>query len=118
MEKLIYKNKTILKEMKYATSIFEISYGLMFASKKKIERGICLVMPIAKNLKFQSAVTMLFCFHSMNILFLDEKFKVVDNVNLKPFKFSYIPKKSSKYVIESTKDKFKNIKIGDRVKIA
>jgi len=117
MAKLVYNKKIILKEMKYVTSIFEISYGLMFASKNKIEKGMCLVMPITKNLKFQSAVTMLFCFHPMNILFLDKNFKVVDNVILKPFRISYIPKKSAKYVIESTKNKFHKIKIGDIVKI-
>lgn len=117
MAKLIHKKKVILNEMKYATSIFAIGKGLMFANKTKIEKGMSLVMPTRKNHKFSSAVTMYFCFHPMDILFINTDFKVVDKVTLKPWKSSYVPKEAAKYVIESTKDKFKNINMGDKVEI-
>ena len=102
--------------MLYATNPFRIARGLMFASKKTIDKGICLVLP-GKEAKLGSSVTMLFCFSSMDILFLNSKFKVVDKTTLKPFVLSYTPNSPAKYVIESSPNKFKNIKIGDSVKI-
>lgn len=114
---LTHKNKTILKEMKYATSIIDISKGLMFASIDKVKNGMCLVLPSRKNQKFQSSVTMLFCFYPYEIIFVNAKFEVVDKTLLKPWKLSYTPKKPCKYVIESWDGTFKNIKIGDKVEI-
>lgn len=117
MAKLIHKNKTILKNMIYATSILDISKGLMFASKKKVHNGMCLVFPSNKNRKIQCSITMLFCFSPYEILFIDKDFKIVDKQILPPFKLSYIPKKPCRYVIESTPNRFKNIKIGDTIGI-
>lgn len=117
MSKLIYKNKIILNEMKYLTSIFDISKGLMFAKKDKIEKGVCLVIQKKRDSRFKSSVTMIFCFYSMNILFVNSKFEIVDCINLKPWRLSYTPKSSAKYIIESSENKFKNMKIGDKVEI-
>jgi uncharacterized membrane protein (UPF0127 family) len=114
---LIHKNKKILPDMKIAKSLFEISKGLMFASSKKIDRGICLCMPSEYDVRFGSSITMMFCFHSMDILFINKKMKVVDKVTLPPWKFNYTPKKAASYVIESSKGKFKTISIGDTVNI-
>lgn len=117
MAKLIHKNKIILKEMVYAKSIWQISKGLMFANKKKVKKGMCLVFPSRKNKKYSSAITMLFCFSKYEILFIDKDFKVVDKTILPPFKLTYIPKKPCKYVIESIPNSFKDIKIGNKIKI-
>ena len=105
----------ILNEMKYAKSIFQIAKGLMFANKEKIEKGICLVIP-KESIKGAS-VTMFFCFHDMDILFLNNKFEIVEKTTLKKWKANYTPKYKTKYIIESTKNKFKNLKIGDKLKI-
>lgn len=117
MAKLIHRNKILLPEMKYVTSLFELGRGLMFAGKNKVDRGICLVMPTRQNRKYGCAITMWFCFETMDIIFVNTEFQVVDKVTLKPWKTTYIPKKEAKYVIESMKNKFKNIKIGDKVQI-
>ncbi|MFW6285823.1 MAG: DUF192 domain-containing protein [Nanoarchaeota archaeon] len=117
MAKLIHKKKIILNDMKYAKNIFSISRGLMFASKKKIEKGMCLVLPLRRDKKFSSSVTMLFVFYPLEILFVNGNYKVVDKIILKPFKFSYIPKQHCKYIIESKPNTFNNIKIGDKIDI-
>lgn len=115
--KLLHENKVILSEMKYATSTYEISKGLMFSGKKKISKGMCLVMPSSKDVKFGASVTMMFCFSSMEIIFVNSNMQVVDKVILKPWKMSYTPKKECRYVIESTIGTFKNINIDDIVSI-
>lgn len=115
--KLKYKGKVILPKVRVMTSVWRISLGLMFASKKTVDKGACLVMPSNLDVRHGAAVTMFFCFMTYDILFVNSKLEVVDRVNLKPWKMSYVPKESAKYVFESTKDKFKNIKIGDKIEL-
>lgn len=103
--------------MVWATSTFRISLGLMFASKKRIDKGICLVMPIKKDVKFGASVTMFFCFFPMEILFVNSNFCVVDKVILKPWRLNYTPKSACMYVIESSVGKFKDINIKDIIKL-
>ncbi|MCA9460040.1 MAG: DUF192 domain-containing protein [Nanoarchaeota archaeon] len=117
MAKLIHNGKIILPYMKYATSTWTISTGLMLAGEKKVKKGICLVMPSLKNVRFGSSVTMLFCLHDLEIIFINSDFKVVDKKILKTWTPSYTPKKPAKYVIEAKVGDLKNIKIGDSVEI-
>lgn len=117
LAKLYHENKLILSEMKYATSTYEISKGLMFSGKNKIKKGMCLVMPSTKDVKFGASVTMMFCFSSMEIIFVNSDMEVVDKVILKPWRVSYTPKKECRYVIESVSGTFKNISKGDFVNI-
>lgn len=117
MGKLRYNNKEVLSSMKIATSTWAISKGLMFASKKKIKKGMCLVMPVKDDVQFGAAVTMMFCFHKMEIIFINSKYEIVDKVILKPWRVSYIPKQPCHYVIESLPGTFKDFNIGDRVEI-
>ena len=116
-KKLKYNKKIILDKMKYATSAFEISKGLMFKRKKDVEKGMCLVIPSKKDTKFGSSVTMFFCFSDMQILFINSDFEVVDKKTLKTWTLSYTPKKPCKYIIESIPHKFDNIKIGNKIEI-
>lgn len=115
MGKLLHKGKIILDSMRIARSTWAISKGLMFSSKKTISKGICLVMPVEKDVKFGAAVTMWFCFYKMDILFINSSYIVVDKITLSPWKLSYIPKEKCMYVIESTAGKFDTISIGDHV---
>lgn len=117
MSKLIHKNKTILNQMKYASSPLSLAKGLMFATKNKIKKGICLALPGKEDQKTNATITMLFVFHPLEIIFINTKMQVVDKTILNPWKISYIPKKPCKYVIETTPGTLKNIKIGDQIKI-
>ena len=115
MKKLIYKKKTILKNFVVANSIFKIARGLMFASKKKCKQGICFVFK--KNLRVNSSITTFFCFHSLDIIFLDENFLVVDKITLKPFILNYTPKKSCRFVFETLSDGFSCVEIGKKLEV-
>lgn len=118
MSKLIFKDKEILSNLRYLTGTFKISKGLMFASKKRCSQGVCLVLPTTSDVKFGAAVTMFFCLHPLEILFVNTKNIVVDKVILKPWKGTYVPKNKCKYIIEAYPgiigDK---VKIGDKIKI-
>jgi len=117
MAKLIYNEKVILENMKFATSTKDISLGLMFSTKKKARKGLCMVMPSDKDVRYGASITMLFVFFSLEILFINSEMRVVDKVLLKPWMPSYTPREECRYVIESVKGKFKEINIGDKVSI-
>ena len=74
-------------------------------------------MPASKDVRYGSAVTMMFCFCSLEIIFINSKFKVVDKVVLRPWVMVYIPKTKAKYIIEAYPGKLENIKVGDEIKI-
>ena len=63
MAKLLHKKKIILPEMNVASNVFQMANGLMFASKKKIKRGMYIPFP-GKDIKFGASVTMFFLFLS------------------------------------------------------
>lgn len=116
MVKLEHNNKVVLNSMIWAKGSFRIARGLMFSGKEKINRGICLVMPTKKDVRFGASVTMWFCFYDLEILFINSKFEVVDKKILKPWVSNYTPKKPCMYVVESCVGKFSEIKIGDFIK--
>lgn len=117
MARLYHNNLLILNDMKWVTNSAKLALGLMLSSKKKVEKGMCLVMPTKEDVQFGASVTMFFCFYGLDILFINNKGIVVDKVTLKPWVPNYTPKEACKYVIESSIGKFKDIKIGDMVKI-
>ncbi|MBI2668030.1 DUF192 domain-containing protein [Candidatus Woesearchaeota archaeon] len=84
--------------------------GLRFSRKtNKI-----IVFELFNESKINSIIDTFFVFYAINVIWLDKNKKVVDiRNNVKPFSFA-IPKKRSKYVIESTN--FLNIKIGEKIK--
>ena len=102
--------------MKYTTNIFGLIKGLMFASEKKSKKAMCLVMLGKRDKKFEVSPHMFFCFFPYDVIFVNSKFEVVDKKILKPQSLGYTPKKPVKYIIESWKATFKNIKIGDKIK--
>lgn len=118
MIKKCYVNGVLLlPRIKMATSTFAISKGLMFAGEKKIKQGICLVMPASKDVQFGASVTMFFCRHPMDILFVNSDMKVVDKVTLKTWVANYTPKAPCKYILESWKGSFGEVKLGDSIEL-
>ena len=114
--KLVCNSKILLKDVKILKSPIQLGLGLMFASKKRAKRGVCLTLP-KRDVRYNASVTMFFCFYSYDILFVNSKMRVVDKVTLPPWKFHYTPKKNCSYIIESLKGTFKDVQIKDKVVI-
>ena len=112
---LIYNKNIILENVVVAKNPLSLAKGLMFASKKRLDKGICLQFP--NDIRKGAAITMFFCFYPYEILFVNSKFKVVDKVILNPWKLNYFPKEECMYVFESSVGTFKDINIGDEVKL-
>jgi uncharacterized membrane protein (UPF0127 family) len=76
-----------------------------------------MILPSDKDVRYGASITMLFCFYSMDILFVNKKYEVVEKVTLKPWISSYTPKNKASIIIESSKNRFENVKIGSKIKI-
>lgn len=70
--------------------------GLML--KGNLERGMVLKLPKGRG-RGGSAIHMFFMRMALDILFLNDRKQVVDQVNLKPWQM-YTPKKAARYVVE------------------
>jgi len=117
LAKLIYQNKIILENMEYAASFLSRAKGLMFASKKKIKKGICLALPVKQDTRFKASVTMLFCFHPLEIIFVNSTYQIVEKTIVLPWKLNYTPAKACKYIIEAEVGAFAKLDIGHHIKI-
>lgn len=103
------KNILLSKHHFDCKSIASKARGLMFSKPKT------LVFYFSKPEKV--SLHMWFVFFKIDVLFLDESFKIVDiKKKFKPFSFYTTPKKVS-YVIEFPLGKIKNSEVGDMIEI-
>ena len=106
--------KIIAKNVKYCDSLFSRMKGLMFTRTAK--DGIILVS--SKEGILESSIHMFFVFYPIDVVWLDEKYKVVDKrKKVKPFSFHVKPKMPAKYVLELPVSNT-SIKIGDKLSVS
>ncbi len=89
------------------------AFGLMFS--RRLPPKECVILQITKPSRLNSSVHMLFVFQELDIIFLDEDYKIVDMVRLKPFTFLYFPRKAAKYIIETNDKIINKVSIGDTI---
>lgn len=111
MLKNITRKTTISGKVQFCTSLFSKATGLMFSRKK--ERALVF------DFKRRQLVPlhMLFVFYPIDVLFLDEKKRVVEiKQNFRPFAF-YTPHKRARYVVEILAGLVKKskTKLGDKI---
>ena len=104
--------KILMKKVKFASSTWERTKGLMFEEKKKFDYALIFDFPFES--KIGTSLHMLFVFFPIDVLFLNKDKVIVDKATLQPFITNYTPKKAAKYVIEMPKGKAK-AKVGQKV---
>jgi len=91
------KKTTISRDYILCRSVSSKALGLMFSSESKVKRHALI---FEFNKQDYWSLHMFFVFYPIDVLFLDDKKKVVDmKKEFKPFT-TYTPSKMSKYVIE------------------
>lgn len=110
----VSQKKKIIEKIKFANSFLKKFRGLMFEKEKDFDYA--LIFDLGKESRIKAGIHMCFVFFPINVLFLDEKRKVVDIVfELKPWTLNYSPKKKACYIVELPCDKGKGICEGDEV---
>ena len=105
----------IFDKLTYQRNFFELSRGLMFR-KDISESNEAYIFVLDKERK--AAITMMFVFFPIDILWLNSKFEVVDiKRDVKSFSFHRGHKGKAKYFIEMPQGSIKkhNIKISDKI---
>jgi uncharacterized protein len=103
------KKSVIAKNYKTCQSIWSKARGLMFTIKFKQPLIMVFEEPQIVSLH------MFFVFYPIDVLFLDNKKKVVEiKLNFRPYSF-YTPNKKAKYVIELGSGMANNCAIGDKI---
>ncbi len=106
------KNKIIAKKARITKNILLKARGLMFSSRKAVKNR-ALVFEFVREQRV--GLHMIFVFYPIDVIFLNEKKRVVETTTLKPFCPSYVPKKRAKYVVECEQGTIERskTKIGD-----
>lgn len=108
------KNTVLADDCRVCRSVWSKAKGLMFTSKSYVKRH-SLVFEF--NRMQRNGLHMMFVFYPIDILFLDEKKRVVESKSgLKPFML-YNPRNESMYVIELPADGIKKswTAVGDEI---
>jgi uncharacterized membrane protein (UPF0127 family) len=107
------KKTELASKKKYAKTLWQRARGLMFTFPQN-DSGLIFVFPKLT----EASLHMFFVFYPIDILWLDEKKKVVDlRTRIMPFMPLIVPKKKAKYVIELPIFSIENskTKIGDKI---
>ena len=101
---LYLEGKVIVKKLKFAKNFFERLIGLMF--KKNVDYA--LIFYLQKESRINAAIHTMFMFMQIDVLFLNDKKRIVDiKQKMKPWSF-YIPKRKAKYIVEIPSGIIKN----------
>jgi len=110
------KNLVIANNVKVCDSFLSRLRGLMFTRKLKDDSALVLVSE--NESLVSSAIHTMFVFYTLDVIWLDKDFNVVDKrSNIRPFTLSIIPKKPAKYIIELKANKSNNIELNDKLSI-
>lgn len=97
---LTRKKGTIhLNHVRHARTFWARFQGLLGESRERFTYA--LVFHLAEKGTLNASIHMLFMRMPIDVLWLDEKRAIVDNVeNLKPWTLNYTPKEEAKYIVE------------------
>lgn len=89
--------------------------GLMFRKEIHSEEGIILVE--SSQSRLNSAIHMMFMNFDIAVIWIDERFQVVDRIVAKRWVPAYIPRVPAKFTLELHTVRLNDFRIGDRIVI-
>jgi len=112
MIEIINKGVVLADKVKFNEDVLSKLKGLMFS--RPLKRGEALVLVADQEGIFETTLHMFFVFFTIDIVWLDKEYKVVDKrKNVMSFTPLIIPRNPAKYVIELPKDTAKYVSVGD-----
>ena len=101
---------------KLYSNFLPILKGLMF--KRKLKRKEYIILDLGCLSYTDSAIHTLFIFYSIDAIWLDDNFRVVDiKRNIRPFTLKVKPRKKARYVLETLPYALKTIKTAQKLTI-
>ena len=107
----VTQDQLVLEKGKWCDSFLCRGKGLMFRLNLPEDEGLIFVH--GRESKVESAITMLFCFFSIGVVWLDKNMRVVDAKLAKPWRLSYAPQSAAQYYIEANPHILERVSVGD-----
>ncbi len=107
------RNLDIASEVIYCHSFLRRGLGLMFRRSLTEERAFIFVE--SRESFATTAITMLFVFFPVAVIWLNSDKRVVDKVLARPWRFIYAPDRPARYYIEAHPSALDKVDLGDRL---
>ena len=111
--KHVQSGQVLIEETRWCDSFLSRMRGFTF--KRKINKGEGLVLVDKQDSRINAAITMLFVFFDLGVIWVNESGKIVDKKLARSWRLSYSPKEPAKFVVESHPDILDKIQIGDHL---
>lgn len=105
--------QVLIEEARWCDSFLSRMRGFTF--KRRINEGEGLVLVDKQESRVNAAITMLFVFFDLGVIWVNRSGKIVDKRLARTWRVSYAPKEPAQYVIESHPDILSVIEIGDEI---
>jgi uncharacterized membrane protein (UPF0127 family) len=86
-----------------------------FTFKRQIAKGEGLILVDKQDSRVNAAITMLFVFFDLGVIWVNGSGRVVDKKLARSWRLSYSPKEPAQFVVESHPDILDKIQIGDHL---
>ena len=100
-------------QAKYCKSFFCQLRGFMFRRDLAPEEGLLFVQN--RENRVESAIHMLFMFIDLAVVWVNERYQVVDVKHARRWRPVYVPQSPAKYVLELPIERINDINIGDQL---
>ena len=87
-----------------------------FTLRRELKPGEGLVLVEKHQSRVSTAITMLFVFFDLGVLWVNDHGRVVDTALARPWRLSYTPRAPALYAVEGHPNIIEKIKIGDHVR--
>jgi uncharacterized membrane protein (UPF0127 family) len=105
---------TLVQRVRRADTALARGRGLTFRRRLGAEEGLWFVG--RRESRIDAAITMLFVFFPIGVMWLDRQNQVVDKVVARPFRLSYVPQAAAVEWLECQPAVLDQVEIGDRIR--
>jgi len=109
----VQSGQVLIEQSRWCNTFFSRMRGFTF--RRKLEKGEGLVLVDKQDSRVNAAITMLFVFFDLGVIWVNGSGKIVDKKLARSWRLSYSPKEPAQYVIESHPNILEKIQIGDHI---
>jgi uncharacterized membrane protein (UPF0127 family) len=105
--------RTLVERARWCDGFASKLRGFTFRRSLSPGEGLVLVEPA--DGRMTSAVTMLFCFMDLGVIWVNDAGEVVDKTVARPWRLSYVAQAPARYVVESDPVLLAEVEVGQRL---
>ena len=105
--------ETLASQVTLCDTFWRRSRGLMF--RRSLAPEQVFVFAYSRESKADTAITMLFVFFPIAVLWLDAQRRVVDTIVARPFRPYYVPRRAAQYFVEGRPGLLERVSVGDEL---